>query len=57
MKQFAVAILVALSIAPFAAQPVGPQSTDASLQLKNLDGIEPLVRQAIGEKSFPARWS
>ena len=53
MKQFAVAILVALSIAPFAAQPVGPQSTDSSLQLKNLDGIEPLIRQAIGEKKLP----
>src|SRR3954465_1617943 len=53
MKQFAVAILVALSIAPFAAQSVGPQSTDPSLQLKNLDGIEPLIRQAIGEKKLP----
>src|SRR3954464_7467111 len=53
MKQFAVAILVALSIAPFAAQSVGPQSTDPSLQLRNLDGIEPLIRQAIGEKKLP----
>src|SRR3954468_22393599 len=43
MKQFAVAILVALSLAPSAAQ----------LQLKNLDGIEPLIRQAIGEKKLP----
>src|SRR3954464_3655745 len=53
MKQFAVAILVALSIAPFAAQPVGPQSTDPSVELKNLDGIEPLIRRAMGEKKLP----
>jgi uncharacterized protein YbbC (DUF1343 family)/CubicO group peptidase (beta-lactamase class C family) len=53
MKQFVVAMLMALSIAPFAAQSSAPQSADPSLQLKNLDGIEPLVRQAISEKKLP----
>jgi uncharacterized protein YbbC (DUF1343 family)/CubicO group peptidase (beta-lactamase class C family) len=52
MKQFVVAALMALVAAPFAAQPAG-QSADQSLQLKNLDGIEPLVRQAISEKKLP----
>jgi uncharacterized protein YbbC (DUF1343 family)/CubicO group peptidase (beta-lactamase class C family) len=53
MKQFVVAILVALSMAPFAAQSTGPQSADPSADLKNLDGIEPLVRQAVSEKKLP----
>jgi hypothetical protein len=49
MKQFLAAILMALSLVPSA----GPQSSDQSLQLKNLEGIEPLVRQAISEKKLP----
>ena len=53
MKQLVVVALVALSIAPFAPQSAGPQSADPSLQLKNLDGIEPLIRQAISDKKLP----
>ncbi len=58
MKQLVVAILMACTMAPFAAQSSAPQSSgsqsaDQSLQLKNLDGIEPLVRQAIGERKLP----
>jgi uncharacterized protein YbbC (DUF1343 family)/CubicO group peptidase (beta-lactamase class C family) len=53
MKQFAVAALMALLVAPFAAQSSAPPQTDQSLQLKNLDGIEPTIRQAISEKKLP----
>ncbi|MFL6281039.1 MAG: serine hydrolase domain-containing protein, partial [Vicinamibacterales bacterium] len=53
MKQFIVAGLVALGIASFGAQSTSPPSADQPLQLKNLDGIEPIVRQAIGEKKLP----
>jgi uncharacterized protein YbbC (DUF1343 family)/CubicO group peptidase (beta-lactamase class C family) len=49
MKPFMVAMLMALSI----AQSSAPQSADQSLQLTNLDGIEPLVREAISEKKLP----
>jgi uncharacterized protein YbbC (DUF1343 family) len=49
MKQLVVAMLMAFSI----AQSAGPPSQDQSLQLKNLEGIEPLVRQAISEKKLP----
>src|SRR3954469_8152780 len=53
MKQFAVAALVALGIASFGAHAAVPPSADQPLQLKNLDRIEPIVRQAIGEKKLP----
>ncbi len=53
MKQFVVATLLALTTAPFAAQSPVPASADQTVLLKNLDGIEPLVRQAIGEKKLP----
>jgi len=53
MKQFMVAALMALAAVPFAAQNSRTQSADQSLQLKNLDNIEPLVRQAISEKKLP----
>jgi uncharacterized protein YbbC (DUF1343 family)/CubicO group peptidase (beta-lactamase class C family) len=53
MKQFVAAALVALGLASFGAQSPGPPSADEPLQLKNLDGIEPIVRQAIGEKKLP----
>ena len=46
MKQFMVAALMALAAVPFAAQNSRTQSADQSLQLKNLDNIEPLVRHA-----------
>ena len=56
MKQLVVAILVAFvafMAPPFAAQsPSTPRAGEAD-DLKKLDGIEPLVRQAISEKKLP----
>jgi CubicO group peptidase (beta-lactamase class C family) len=56
MKQLVVAILVAFvafMAPPFAAQsPSTPRAGEAA-DLKKLDGIEPLVRQAISEKKLP----
>ena len=56
MKQLVVAILVAVvafMAPPFAAQsPSTPRAGEAA-DLKKLDGIEPLVRQAISEKKLP----
>ena len=51
MRQFAVAILVALTAVPFSAQ--SPAAGGDSADLKKLDAIEPLVRQAISEKKLP----
>ena len=53
MKRLVMALLLALVSVPFAAQSSAPQQTDQSVQLKNLDGIEPLIRQAISEKKLP----
>ena len=50
MKQLVVALLLALSAAPYAAQT---PSTSASGQVEKLQAIEPLVREAIGEKKLP----
>ena len=50
MKQLVVALLLALSTAPFAAQT---PSTSAAGQIDRLQSIEPLVQQAIGEKKLP----
>ena len=50
MKQLVVALLLALSSAPFAAQS---PSTASSGQIERLQSIEPLVQQAIGEKKLP----
>ena len=47
MKQFVVAVLVALSLPVFSAQ------TQPAADLKKLDAIEPLVVQAIAEKKLP----
>jgi uncharacterized protein YbbC (DUF1343 family)/CubicO group peptidase (beta-lactamase class C family) len=53
MKQIVVAIIVALSAAPFAPQsPSAPRGGEAA-DLKKLDAIEPLVLQAISEKKLP----
>jgi len=50
MKQLVVALLLALGAAPYAAQT---PSTSASGQVEKLQAIEPLVREAIGEKKLP----
>ena len=53
MKHLLVAIGLALTAAPFAAQsPPTPRSGE-SLDLKKLDALEPLVQQAIAEKKLP----
>jgi uncharacterized protein YbbC (DUF1343 family)/CubicO group peptidase (beta-lactamase class C family) len=54
MKQLIGAVLAAfVAAAPFAAQsPSAPRGVEP-LDLKNLDLIEPLVRQAISEKKLP----
>jgi uncharacterized protein YbbC (DUF1343 family)/CubicO group peptidase (beta-lactamase class C family) len=53
MKHLLGAVLLVLTAAPFPAQsPATPRGADA-LDLKKLDAIEPLVRQAIAEKKLP----
>jgi uncharacterized protein YbbC (DUF1343 family)/CubicO group peptidase (beta-lactamase class C family) len=53
MKQLIVAILVALTAAPFAAQSRPAASTIEESSFRKLDAIEPMVQQAIGEKKLP----
>ncbi len=53
MKQLAVAVLIALTTTPFAAQSPSAPRTGEVADLKNLDAIEPLVRQAVSEKKLP----
>jgi uncharacterized protein YbbC (DUF1343 family) len=54
MKQLFGAVLAAfVAAAPFAAQSPSAPRGGESLDLKNLDLIEPLVRQAISEKKLP----
>ena len=54
MKQIVLAILVALTATSFAAQsPSSPPASEQASELKKLDAIEPLVRQAISEKKLP----
>jgi uncharacterized protein YbbC (DUF1343 family) len=53
MKHLLVAIVLAVTAAPFAAQsPAAPRSGE-SLDLKKLDALEPLLQEAIGEKKLP----
>src|SRR5688572_23238158 len=48
MNNLSLAVLIALSVAPFAAQ-----SPPAAGDPRRLDAIEPLVTQAIAEKKLP----
>ena len=53
MKHLLVAICLALTAAPFAAQSPATSRSGESLDLKKLDALEPLVQQAISEKKLP----
>ena len=53
MKQLAAALLVATALAPFAAGSAPQQGDAPRPDLKKLDAIEPLVKQAIVEKKLP----
>lgn len=51
MKQFIVAMLFVVAAAPSSIRSAAPQADQQ--QQKKLEAIEPLVRQAIGEKKLP----
>jgi uncharacterized protein YbbC (DUF1343 family)/CubicO group peptidase (beta-lactamase class C family) len=53
MKQLVLVALVALTATSFAAQSTPPSASEPTPDLKKLDAIEPLVRQAISEKKLP----
>ena len=53
MKHLLVAIALAVTAAPFAAQSPAAPGSGESLDLKKLDALEPLLQEAIAEKKLP----
>ena len=53
MRQLVLAVLVAVSATSFAAQSSSSSAGGQPPDLKKLDAIEPLVRQAIADKNLP----